>query len=605
MALLSGTVSWGITPVGYSSSNLATMSWDWRSNYLKSANDQLRYQVQWIYSGINEGVEVGNPGNVVNVIFKIESSVDNSNWTVIGKIRKSRDIANRKYDNNSQPTGHRFTIDISQLVSDQLSYSLCPINKGTWQSNYYGGMNGGLTMQDNVIGGSGMSGTPISQYNVSENGTIRHIRVSAKFDVLDDNKNIVTATTTASGDTAYVLDFAPKIAAINSVNQFEKDSTYYQQTYSISNSESYKYQFLTRCPNWSEGSTNASFKKPVRIDEQAEWLQFYLRRGDSYDITTGAGSSGDQVCAMGVEINTYIGDTLENTFYLNDFQKNLLTDTYSSYDVVSTYQKQNFIQNISPYYINNTAALKAPQSPIDRSGTIADNWNAYLGNKITSSTTRYTAHLVKVSLYFPYVHKRVTKYYEYNIDRENDNLAYGFVRFHWLNSMGGIDSYTAKRDVVEGLTISRDVIERKSGDRTWYQANSGASNSVEANVSSYTDGNDSYISDTMRGGDLYKGGREVSNVNADRVQSVYTEPLNISVAKWLEEMILSPNVWIEKDTSATEKGFLSNPYLRPSTKGYIPIIITNSDVETVNQSEGLVKFNIEYTLAHKVQTQRN
>jgi len=607
MALLSGTVSWGITPVGYSTSNLATMSWDWRSNYLKSANDQLRYQVQWIYSGINEGVEVGNPGNVVNVIFKIEASVDNSNWNVIGKIRKSRDIANRKYDNNSQPTGHRFTIDISQLVSDQLSYSLCPINKGTWQSNYYGGMNGGLTMQDNVIGGSGMSGTPISQYNVSENGTIRHIRVSAKFDVLDDNQNIVTATTTASGDTAYVLDFAPKIAAINSVNQFEKDSTYYQLTYSISNNSNTVsgYQFLTRCPNWSEGSTNASFKKPVRIDEQAEWLQFYLRRGDSYDITTGAGSSGDQVCAMGVEINTYIGDTLENTFYLNDFQKNLLTDTYAQLAKVSTYQKQNFIQNISPYYINNTAALKAPQSPIDRSGTIADNWNAYLGSKITSSTTRYTAHLVKVSLYSPYVHKRVTKYYEYNIDRENDNLAYGFVRFHWLNSMGGIDSYTAKRDVVEGLTISRDVIERKSGDRTWYQANSGASNGVESNVSSYTDGNDSYISDTMRGGDLYKGGREVSNVNADRVQSVYTEPLNISVAKWLEEMILSPNVWIEKDTSATEKGFLSNPYLRPSTKGYIPIIITNSDVETVNQSEGLVKFNIEYTLAHKVQTQRN
>ena len=52
-----------------------------------------------------------------------------------------------------------------------------------------------------------------------------------------------------------------------------------------------------------------------------------------------------------------------------------------------------------------------------------------------------------------------------------------------------------------------------------------------------------YHSDTMRGGDIYKGGREVSNVNAERVQSVYTEPLNKSVAKWLEEMMLSPNVW--------------------------------------------------------------
>ena len=93
----------------------------------------------------------------------------------------------------------------------------------------------------------------------------------------------------------------------------------------------------------------------------------------------------------------------------------------------------------------------------------------------------------------------------------------------------------------------------------------------------------------MRGGDLYKGGREVLGVNADRVQSVYTEPLNKSVANWLEEMMLSPNVWIEKDTDATAKGNSSNPYLRPSTKGYIPVIITNSDIETVNQENGLVR----------------
>tara|TARA_R110000824_G_scaffold185696_2_gene366682 strand:- start:1071 stop:1559 length:489 start_codon:yes stop_codon:yes gene_type:complete len=162
--------------------------------------------------------------------------------------------------------------------------------------------------------------------------------------------------------------------------------------------------------------------------------------------------------------------------------------------------------------------------------------------------------------------------------------------------MGGIDSYTAKRNVVEGLTISRDVIDRKSSDRTWYQDDENQGNTI---------GEALYVSDTMRGGNLYKGGREVSSVNADKVQSVYTEPLNKSVANWLEEMLLSPNVWIEKDTEATAMGYGRNPYLRPSTKGYIPVIITNSDVETVNQENGLVTFNIEYTLAHKVQTQRN
>ena len=588
-----GSLSWGIVPVNWDSSNLATMSWDYRNNFLKSANDQLRYQVQWNAPGINEGSPLTQEGELINVIFKVETSVDGTHWNTIGKIKKSRDIANKRFETGTQPNGHRFTIDISQLVSDQLSYSLCPINKGTWQSNYYGGMNGGLTMQDNVIGSQMSAGNPISNYNVSENGTFRRVRVSATFEILDADSQVITASDT--------LSYPPYLTVINSVNQYERDDVYYNK-YNVDYRTG--YEFLTRCPNLSYGSVVQDFKKPVRIDEQAEWLQFYMRIGWSFEISGSGATLNDKVCAMGIKISTYIGDSLENTFYLNDFQQNIIESTFGGFSVVDNYQNQMFIQNISPYYINNTAALKTPNSPpsIGRSTTgIADNWSDYTGDKITANTTRYTANLVKVSLYSPYVVLEVSHSYNYTIDRESANIPYGYVRFHWLNSLGAIDSYTAKRDVVEGLTISRDVIERKSGDRTWYQANSGAVNSAEVNVSP----NSSYISDTMRGGDLYKGGREVSNVNADRVQSVYTEPLNKSVAKWLEEMMLSPNVWIEKDTEATAKGNSSNPYLRPSTKGYIPVIITNSDIETVNQENGLVRFNIEYTLAHKVQTQRN
>ena len=605
MSNISGNVSWGIVPLNTSNtSNLASMSWGYRSNYLKSANDQLRYQVQWMKAGVNEGVEpsasnfsglpssatVGT-GDVVNVIFKIETSVDASNWTTIGTIKKSRDVANKRYATGTEPSGHRFTIDVSQLVSDQLSYSLCPINKGTWQSNYYGGMNGGLTMQDNVIGASGASGGPISNYNVSENGTFRRIKVSATFEIINGNGDIKSG--------AYTLSAPPYVSVINSVNQFETNSLYYENAFNIATSSANKWKFLTRCPNWSDGSIVQDFKKPVRIDEQAEWLQFYIKEGESKNITSGGGSSSNQVCAMGIQIRTYIGDTLENTFYLTDFQNNMLQSTYSSLAVVANNQAQMFIQNISPYYINNTAALKTPPTipPSTRSVTdIADNWDAYTGDKITENTTRYDAFLVKVALYSPYTLKRTTKVYHYTIDRESENIPYGFVRFHWLNSMGGIDSYTAKRNVVEGLTISRDVIDRKSSDRTWYQDDENQGNTI---------GEALYVSDTMRGGNLYKGGREVSSVNADKVQSVYTEPLNKSVANWLEEMLLSPNVWIEKDTEATAMGYARNPDLRPSTKGYIPVIITNSDVETVNQENGLVTFNIEYTLAHKVQTQRN
>ena len=63
----------------------------------------------------------------------------------------------------------------------------------------------------------------------------------------------------------------------------------------------------------------------------------------------------------------------------------------------------------------------------------------------------------------------------------------------------------------------------------------------------------------MRGGNIYKGGREVKSVTADLTKSVYTEPLNKAEANWLKEMLLSPNVWIEMETGATKFNNLINP----------------------------------------------
>ena len=595
---INGTVSWGIQPLDWSDQNLAGSFWDNRSNYLKSANDPLRYQMQW-FNGtqVNESVEPSaanynaatGDGDLISVTFKVEASVGDDYWEELGSIKKTRDIANRKYTDGSQPDGHRFTIDISQLVSGELSYSLCPINKGTWQSNWYGGMNGGLTMQDNVLSGSAAMGTPISNYNVSRNGTYRIIKITPFFEIINGDGDIVPA---GGGNQSR------EIVVINSVNQFEKDSLYYYSNFNMGDSSSIKYCFLSRCPNFTTQASPLTydFQKPVRIDEQAEYLQFYIRKITSNSIITG----DDRVGTVGLYVETFLADgTPENQFYLRDFEDNIKTeDSNAGFVTPEEYQVEMFIQNISPYYINNTTNLigLSHKAATPNPSSNYPYWNAYTGNKITASTASYRVSMSRFGMFSPNTERRTSKYRYYTIDREDEKNAYGFVRFHWLNSAGGIDSYTAKRDVVEGLTISRDVIERKSGDRTWYQDDENIDVAIDTN---------SYHSDTMRGGDIYKGGREVSNVNAERTQSVYTEPLNKSVAKWLEEMILSPNVWIEMDTEATQMGNTRNPYLRPSDKGYIPVIITNSDIETVNQAEGLVKFNIEYTLAHKVITQRN
>jgi len=590
MTAISGLVSWGIVPLDNNNSNLAGMSWGYRGNYLKSANDQIRYQVQYRYNNgaLTEGTEVDITGGVVNVIFKIETSVDSINWDVIGVISKSRDVTNKRYDNDTSPALHRFTIDVSQLVSDQLSYSLCPINKGTWQSPFYGGMNGGITMQDNVIGNDSTFGTPVSLYNVSDNGTYRYLRVSATFGVLNANQEIVTATT-ASGSAEYVLPAPFVITVINSVNQFESDGVYYANQFlhdwsgvSLASPR----RFNTRCPNWywDDVANKVAYNKLVRMDEEAEFLQWYVKETRDSDYP-------DEYYNYSELYGTaYDYDGTETNFVMVDFNS-LLSDRNSN--EFDHQQNRMLVQNISPTFINNNA--KVPET----NGRPYDNSIS----PITANTHRYSFYFRGKYLNTSpaaWIEKTQSATVWYEIDRENENIPYGYVRFHWLNSMGGIDSYTAKRNIVEGLTINRSVVERKSGDRTWYQDDFGGVSGSPVGVP-----DSAYISDTTRGGDLYKGGREVLGVTADRVQSVYTEPLNKSVAKWLEELILSPNVWIEMDTEATQKGKLSNPYLRPSTKGYIPVIITNSDVESVNQENGLVKFNIEYTLAHKVQTQRN
>ena len=600
MPVINETPTWGFQPFNLQTNTLASTFWEYRLNFLKSANDPLRYQVQLFNSAMTEATPATATGDTVNVVFQIIDLTDATNPITLATIKKSKDIPNKRYDTQAPANGKRFTIDISQIVADRLSYSLCPINKGTWQSNpppnytttnqefrRYGGMNGGLVMQDNVVGNTNQDGDPISNYNVSRNGTLIRISVNATFEVISSTGAIIPADNSAI--TAEIVSY------INSVNQVEKDKLYYQDL-SLDNTSNinirHNTKFLTRCKNGTPEASNNVFKKPVRIDEQAEFLQFYIRRANSSGI---AGTLLDKVGAMGLRIETFTASGAASTFYVRDFEDNLITEEDGTLPkfFISDQQNNTFIQNISPDYINNTAALKIPSN----SGvTTFPYWTDYSGDKITDSVLYYRVSIIKFGFNATYNSRRCSEYRYFNIDRETKNIPYEFVRFHWLNSLGGTDSYTAKRDIVEGLSISRDVVERKSGDRTWYQEDTDKGTAIA---------DTNYISDTMRGGDIYKGGREVTNVNAERNQSVYTEPLNIETAKWLEEIMLSPNVWIEMDTEATQVGKQRNPYLRPSDKEYIPVIITNSDIETVNQENGLVKFNIEYTLAHKVITQRN
>tara|TARA_R110001599_G_scaffold353390_1_gene591988 strand:+ start:30 stop:1712 length:1683 start_codon:yes stop_codon:yes gene_type:complete len=560
MATINGVIYDSFSPISFSNS-AKSLSLNWRSNYLVSANVPKRYQVRW--NGLNEAQTplktngTANSGDIINMVFyvyattRFENGVfpsNNANWDLVGTIKKSRDIANKQYNSNNTLANQRFTVDISQICQDLLSYSLVPINKGTWQSSLWGGMNGGQTKQDNVA-------EDVSLYNVTPNGSYRHIKVVAIPEVILSTGLVVEATEK--------INFTP-ITVINSVHQYEKDEVWLFDRFPIGNGAG---GFLSYCPNNSSSiAILPKQKKSVRVDETAEWLYFYIRRAA-------------KVAGAANRVNLKVITSDGNTFYVNDFADNLdYNGSASEY-----YEKQNkmCVQNVSVDYLNSNAK--------QADGT------AYTGSKITASTTYYT-----ISLWFTgsgFAESRMSEYRWFNIDREDEKLPYDFVRFYWLNRMGAIDSYTAKRSVIESISVNRDTIETKSADRTWYQDNDDRFGTLIPDAD--------YISNTMRGGNLYKGGREVLNVNAQKNNSVYTEPLNKNTAEWLQEIMTSPNVWIEMDTDATARGNTVNSYQRPSTKEYIPVIITNSDVETVNQEAGLVKFNIEYTLSHKVQTQRN
>lgn len=694
MAKYKGTIIAGIQPYDTTGSQLALMSRTDRFNNLMSANKSLRYQVMW--NGLDEGQapsktrfnSFSNKGDIINIIFDVYAttisppSANIADWTLVSSIKKTRDIANQNYI-AGQPnlTQQRFTVDISSICQDVLSYSLVPIKKGTWQSSVYGGMNGGSSKQDNVT-------QTISSYNVTQNGAFKHIWVFATPEVIVANGTIQKVTQNP-------LRFN-RICVINSLAQFELDNPYYENTFLIdqySANTNRPKSFMSFCPNKTVliGNSIFPFAKNVRTDEEAEWLYWY-----QYKLYN-ASYSNDYASTARIKVETFSSvGTLQNTCYLSDFNSNLATETRNNLVVFKQSQSVLCVQNLSPAYINlfaqddsgNTltnqidsstqyykAALEylTAEDNLVVNGTFDtdSNWSKGAGwtisggkanadgtsgsnnlsqsgilvvgklYKINITVSNYVSGNVEVSAgavprgtmtangtYTFYqtctpsttfyiiansfdgsidnvsvqenpVTLRATEYRFFNIDRETANIPFGFVRFHWLNRAGGIDSYTAKRNVTEGLAVEKSTVEIKSADRTWVQNQYTSANTLTLNNP------DNYISNTMRGGDLYKGGRQVLNINANRNNSVFTEPLNKQTADWLQEIITSPNVWIEMDTDATQRNNTANPFQRPSTKGYIPVIINNTEVETLNQDAGLVKFNIEYTLAHKVQTQRN
>ena len=543
---------------------------------LIGCNQPLVYKISWgsTLSRIkNYSLESTlQAGDLVNVLFDVyigteyedkdvAASTGVTNMVLAGTLRKSRDIPYNRNDGikprwtqgNNTVNFHTFTVDIAPLVKSYLSYTLVPLMKGAMSHIW---AMGGQYYTDDFA--------PFT----STQGSLRYVDVQMRFEVKESSgsNNLVVA----NNGTNDVRKNTIGLPVINSVPQPYGDGAsqgnlnlWRINTESYSSATNRRGKFFSLCPNANNSALEVppyDSPKLVRMDEEGEWLSYYLEKfihsgssiiaSDFYLRVTSRNAAGSYVDHVN----------------LRDYRCTIGSCTGTSLSGYDIFPGKYIMQNVAPAYLVSK------------------------GLSITSAVT----HLEAV-LYINPTAGGVATYTcsetrNFKIDREPANDAFPFVRFHWVNRMGGIDSYTAKRNVTEGIDVTKTFFEKKSPNMQYIQEYNGTLFSTPQNP---------------LGADTYKPSIDTLGMTGTKKGSVFTEPLNTPQAKWLEEILTSPNVWIELENTESKRAQDDNVTEHPSAKDYFPVIINNSTVSTVDESLGLVKFNIEYTYSHKINTQSN
>tara|TARA_R110002072_G_scaffold98299_2_gene216271 strand:- start:4555 stop:6402 length:1848 start_codon:yes stop_codon:yes gene_type:complete len=574
---------------------------------LHSVNSDMTYQIWWQDTNLTQAQEgTGSSGeriagDLVNVVFNIyeyttqnTGAFNTSDMNLVASIKKSKDIPKRwNGRKNENPTleGHRFTVDISDICADLLSFSLVPNNTGTWgglntlatgptggmnassQPNLYGGLNGQFIMEDIALVATTSAA---SMHNLTANGADRRIRVEARFEVM---KSDGTLEISDSPSNRYARD----IYIVNSAWQWEDKFNH------ITN-EVRRYgsgrEFLTNSPNMYYSASSSDLKnevyyKKVELESQAEFLQWWQR--DLPYISSGAVSDCD---AFAIEVqvaSTKAGLATGTKYYLVDFMMGGRA-AINANGKIDRSQYRQFVQNVSPDWINkhNNGTNKRYDVP------------SYVANPISSSNKFYRLRVVATKASSATV-ETLTSHYYYELDLQGKGAwmdTLGFqdgVKFMWLNRMGGIDTYTAKFNMTASVDVTQEVIMQKSPDRK------------------HPKKSDADVANNSIGTNMYANSRQAINVSANRSFTVFTDPLTVIEAKWLEEILTSPNVWVMKKNSGSNyyKNLSTTNQARPAGIGYIPVLVTNGGTTLVDEENGLVQVNIEFSESHEVNTQRN
>ena len=730
---INGTLLFSYEPYASSSSLTKARQYPYYNSIIHTVNAPIEFTVRWD-GGLDEAAEpsgtnyVGTSttgtGDVVNVLFDIYVSNDRdanatytTDWKLLTTIRKSRDMRNIQAgppflggQGTSVASYHRFTVDISEVLKDEVSYSLVPLGKGTWADWKWGGLNGGKVRQANVS-------VPIWQnaWVQSTNGTYTWVRVRARTEILNADSIIEEATAGGSYKSSYSA-----FIVINSAPQYDSNkSDANAAPYTFSHrgyGTSYSYARICQswCPNYTYSSSTTYGRrvvKDMRPCEQTEILQWFQLDINNMAIYTSASNpegrswnsnnSSDLTENAYLEVTCYDEDwTLINDANGNrigrlfDWTNNLPLKTTITTDAIGgggsitnitgvypRASRRMCTQNVSIAFIN--ANIIWEDSTIQHTweyggktwtreaisnGTDSNQDALFINDDVAYYKICMVIEATDQGLGAGTVRSNMTEWRWYRVDRSKMELQaaneqYGgiyytelrsdyatnlkkvrckgfywnkspraFIRFHWLNSAGGIDSYTVKGNQNQSYLVNKETILRNEGNRwnagwgkSQYTTPIGSPATIppypSANAASAGAGN-AYFSDTMKGLDNHKGGREVLSVDADRMGTATTLPLNPKKAEWLKELALSPNVWIETDQMFTGP---ENPYFSrimnrsvsnitsgsnmdgrtPTNSVYTPVIITNEEVNTIDEENGYTTMTFEYTYGHQVVTQRN
>mgnify|MGYP003632965930 CR=1 FL=1 len=157
---------------------------------------------------------------------------------------------------------------------------------------------------------------------------------------------------------------------------------------------------------------------------------------------------------------------------------------------------------------------------------------------ITASVTTYDIHFVISGVV------QVTKTYTFEIDRKCHDYS---TRFHWLNRLGGYDSWTFDGASSRGQNQSKALYEQNLD----YSFN------------------------------IYDSETGINAIESKNTFSTYSGLLNNDKRKWLEELYTSPEVYVIEDGA------------------YVPILITDSQVKTIDDDKKLIQVKINYTYSHQ------